>query len=433
MDTIYEQARKLLPYAVEQRRYFHENPELSGLEFDTMSHIAGELKAMGIPFVYIPDGGLLGHIDGGQPGGSVLLRADCDALPITEDTCNNKGPKPCVSKRAGLGHMCGHDAHMAMLLAAAKLLLERRSQLRGRVWLLFERGEEGTNNIYWVMRYLFENKIAIDGALGLHVDGGIPSGQIAFRPGPVSAGAGGYLITLTGQGGHGSRPDESNNPIDCFVAIYNQLKVIRIRHIQPFTPFTDGVGVVQSGTKGNVIPNDLRFSGTFRFFDMEAGQTYYDKLCSIVEHTAAEYGCTVTYNMLIGPSYPVVNDSTCCTALGAALDKALPAGLTVEADMQMGSESFATFGAYYPAVYARVGTSNPGKGTDTEAHHPAFDIDEDAMVSGITAHAAFAQEFLSGGYKPEFTPCTDDIDTLTKKTHMVFPPRKDGIDGKVIL
>lgn len=433
MQTIYAQAQELLPYAVAQRRHFHENPELSGFEFDTMSHIAAELKAMDIPFDYIPDGGLLGHIDGEKPGGSVLLRADCDALPIAEAKCNNRKEKVCVSKREGLGHMCGHDSHMAMLLAAARILQTRRAKLQGRVYLLFERGEEGTNNIYWVMRHLFENQIHIDGALALHVDGGIPAGQVAFREGPVSAGAGGYVITLTGHGGHGSRPDESNNPIDCFVAIYNQLKTIRIRHIQPFTPFTDGVGVVQSGTKGNVIPEELRFSGTFRFFDMAAGQVYYDKLCSIVEHTAAEFGCTVQYNMLIGPSYPVVNDAECCRALGAALDKTLPAGLAVEADMQMGSESFATFGAYYPSVYARVGTANPDKGTDTEAHHPAFDIDEEAMVSGIAAHVAFAEEFLSGDYKPDFTPCAESIDELTEKTHMVFPPRRDGVDGKVIL
>lgn len=433
MESIYTSAKQMLDYAVSQRRHFHENPELSGLEFDTMSHIAAELKAMGIAFEYIPDGGLLGHIDGEKPGGSVLLRADCDALPIAEAACNHKREKACVSKREGVSHMCGHDSHMAMLLAAAKILLTRRANLAGRVYLLFERGEEGTNNIYWVMRHLFENKVRIDGALALHVDGGIPSGLVAFREGPVSAGAGGYLITLTGRGGHGSRPDESNNPIDCFVAIYNQLKVVRIRHIQPFTPFTDGVGVVQSGSKGNIIPEDLRFSGTFRFFDMEAGQTYYDKLRSIVEHTAAEYGCTVNYNMLIGPSYPVVNDGECCRALDAALKKALPAGLAVEADMQMGSESFATFGAYYPSVYARVGTANVEKGTDTEAHHPAFDIDEEAMVSGITAHVAFAEEFLSGDYHPQFTPCADSIDDLTKKTNMVFPPRRDGMEGKVIL
>ena len=433
METVYEAAKAALSYAVAQRRYFHENPELSGFEFDTMSHIASELKAMEIPFDYIPDGGLLGYIDGEGEGGSVLLRADCDALPIPEAKENNKRPKCCVSKRDGVAHMCGHDAHMAMLLAAAKILMSRRDRLAGRVYLLFERGEEGTNNIYWVMRHLFENKVRIDGALGLHVDGAVPTGQIVFRDGPVCAGAGGYLITLTGRGGHGSRPDESNNPIDCFVAIYNQLKTVRIRYIQPFTPFTDGVGVVQSGTKGNVIPEDLRFSGTFRFFDMEAGQTYYDKLRSIVDHTAAEYGCTAAYNMLIGPSLPVVNDAECCRALGEALKKTLPAELIAGADVQMGSESFATFAAYYPSVYARVGTGDPELGTDVEAHHPAFDIDESAMASGIAAYAAFAEEFLSGGYKPAFTPSSDSIDELTRKTNMVFPPRRDGVDGEVRL
>lgn len=426
MQSVFVAAKELLDYAIAERRHFHRYPELSGFEFDTMRHIATALEELGIPFVNIPDGGILGHIDGVRSSRSVLLRADCDALPIEEMPRNNRKERTCISIRAGVSHMCGHDAHMAMLLAAAKLLLARRETLCGRVYLLFERGEEGTNNIYWVMRHLLENQIHIDGALALHVDGSLPTGVLSVREGAASAGAGGYVVTLTGRGGHGSRPDEANNPIDCFVAIYNRLKELRMREISPFTPFTDDIGVVQSGTKGNVIPETLRFSGTFRFFDMAAGQHYYDRLCAIVQNAAAEYGCTAQFDMRIGPSCPLMNDAACCRALSAALEKALPAGTLQAGSMNMGSESFATYAAYYPAVYAWLGTGNAEKGTDAPAHHPAFDIDEDALAVGVAAHVAFAEEFLSGGYVADFTPCAEDIDSFTRKTNMCFPPRRDG-------
>ncbi|MBR4875295.1 MAG: M20/M25/M40 family metallo-hydrolase [Clostridia bacterium] len=193
MDILKE-SLALAEYTTAIRRHLHENPELSGREFNTIKLICSELDQIGIDYVNIPDGGVLATIDGPVPGKTVLLRADCDALPIQELPENAKQPKVCVSKVPGVAHMCGHDGHTAMLLSAAKILKANQDQIKGRVYLLFERGEEGSGNIYWVFKYFEEHGIKIDASFAEHTDTGLTPGHVACQAGPAHAGAVGYQI-----------------------------------------------------------------------------------------------------------------------------------------------------------------------------------------------------------------------------------------------
>lgn len=233
------------------RKYFHCAPELSAREQSTMAAIAAQLQKSGIPFTVIPDGGILAHLDWADANAPdaphVLLRADCDALPIQESETNGTFSRAYQSAVPGVSHMCGHDAHMAMLLGAAGVLKQLRqgdATLRGRVYLLFERGEEGGCNYYYILKYIQSKKIRIDSCVGLHVAPDLPTGSIWLEEGPGHAGNVNFEIALTGTGGHGSRPDLANNPLDCFVAIANDLNTFRMKCIPPQDILTVNIGSV---------------------------------------------------------------------------------------------------------------------------------------------------------------------------------------------
>ena len=188
------------------RRQLHRHPELSGQEEETCRLIEGVLREAGIDCVNVPDGGVLGFMEGKPTGRTVLLRADVDALPMDEDASNMKQPKACVSEVAGVSHACGHDAHTAMLLAAAKVLAAHRGELNGRVILYFERGEEKTGNCIRLYRWIEENHVHVDSCFALHVNPSLDSGLIAVNDGPVMAANVCFDVKIKGRSAHGSQP-----------------------------------------------------------------------------------------------------------------------------------------------------------------------------------------------------------------------------------
>ena len=181
-------AKQEQEHIVAYRRHLHENPELSQQETNTVAYICERLQEFGISYVEVPKGGVLGFIGGGNEDKTVMLRADMDALPVPECPNNLKQPKTCVSKIPGISHACGHDAHVAMLLAAGKILQEHVADIHGRVILFFERAEEAGGNILYLLRYLYEQKIRIDGCFGMHVKGNLDAGKISLEPGGINAG-----------------------------------------------------------------------------------------------------------------------------------------------------------------------------------------------------------------------------------------------------
>ncbi|MDR3138988.1 MAG: amidohydrolase, partial [Treponema sp.] len=264
-------------YTVEVRRHLHRHPELTRVEFETLKYIRSHLEKWGIPYVEVEDGGIFAFIGDESRGKTVLLRADIDALPIQEDPRNLARKREVISEVPGVQHACGHDAHTAMLLTAGKILKEYEGKIPGRVLLMFERGEEGGGNFRQLLYYLEDKKIRVDGGHAIHVRPGVPAGKIVAVPGPIMSAGCGFNVTITGRGGHGSRPDLANSPLDCFTSLYQSLKDIRLKHISPFDNFTFSVGTISYGNRGNVIPGELNFQGSARTVNEANVERFFDE------------------------------------------------------------------------------------------------------------------------------------------------------------
>lgn len=399
---------------VSHRRYLHIHPEPTGKEDATVAYIEKELAALGIPYDHVENGGVIGYINKDAAGKTVLLRADIDALTMQEDAQNLSQPKVCVSSVAGVAHTCGHDAHTAMLLGAAKILNANKGLLQGRVLLFFERGEEGGGNIYYMMQYLRDHAIQVDAAWGIHVHSEIESGKMAMAPGPCYAGALRFAVTLEGKGGHGARPDMCHNPIECFAAIHQSIGGLKNRCIDPAQRLTYTVCQVEGGKAGNIIPNEVTFGGTCRFYSIEeGGEIFRREFQNLVEHTAKAYQCTAKFDALTQPGLPLLNNGDCVAFARSAVAKAIGAENVLEGQPKMGSESMAWVAYYFPTAYVWLGINNPQKGIGADHHNPKFDVDEDALKIGTASTVAFAAEFLNG--QPHcfsFTPGTKSLEDL---------------------
>ncbi|MBO5998160.1 MAG: amidohydrolase [Lachnospiraceae bacterium] len=396
MDILKE-ARSQLAYMTEQRRWFHVHPELSGKEDNTIAHIAEELDKLGIRNINVPKGGLLGFIDGAAagPGSSsvVLLRADVDALPISESEYNLVRKRDCISAEKNVSHMCGHDGHMAMLLGAARILSQHKEEFSGQVILMFERGEEGFFNVAYLHKYMRDHSIEPDTCWGMHTYTPLKTGQIFIHSGAVMSGMIRFRIKLTGKGGHGARPDLANNPVDCFAAVYDGLSKLRLKCTSPFLPVTFSVGTVNSGIAGNVIPDDLTFAGTVRYFDMETARHFKAEMEKMIRGTAAAYGCSADM-YITDPCYPVVNDAECAGLAKKAVTDVLGPDALAGTDPWMVSETVSMSLKLWPGVFALLGIRNEELGIGAENHSAQFDLDEEAFVYGAAATVSYALQFM---------------------------------------
>lgn len=410
-------ARAEAPETVRLRRHFHQQPELSCREVKTIAFLEGYLKDLGIPTTNVPDGGLLGIIDSGKPGKTLLMRADVDALPIQENPRNLKQAKLCVSKVPGVSHACGHDGHMAMLLTAARILAAHRDTFTGRVILCFERGEEESGDIQNLLPYLVkESGLSIDGCYATHVRWDMPAGTVSMTPGAVMGGGCSFVVKLEGTFGHGARPDLANNPMDCFCDLYQQLNAFRMRKVDPFQCLTFSLGFVHSGERYNVIPDSLEFGGTARFFSYEkAGEPFIRFLKEALDHTAALYHCKATIQHMPEALFEARNNTACAELGRKAIVEALGPDALKDPQPWMASESFALFLQEYPGVLAFTGIANPDLGCGANHHTPEFDMDERGLTYGAAMGVAYALAFLSTDFDPKFTPNPEPVERLAKR------------------
>lgn len=380
---------------IELRRQIHRHPELSRVEFKTLEYIKQNLASFGIDYIEVEDGGILGFIGDEKADKTVLLRADIDALPILENKKNLKREKAVVSENHGVQHACGHDAHTAILLTAGKILRENEAELPGRVVLLFERGEEGGGNLQELLKYIDGQKIKIDGAHAIHVNPSVGAGKIVARKGPVMAGGCGFSVVITGRDGHGARPDLANNPLDCFVAVYEALNSFRLKNISPYEPFTFSVGRLEGGTKENVITRSLSFGGSARFLNREAGERFAAEFQNILENVTKAYRCTYEIKGLF-VGYPLVNSDAVTETAQKGVRKYLGAqALLTDVEPQMCSESFSRVARLYPSVLVGLGIANEELGSGADLHNEYFDIDERALYLGVAETVGFSAEFLN--------------------------------------
>ena len=402
--------------AVVLRRYFHTHPEMSGKELKTVAYIDAYLQKLGIKSIVVENGGVLGVLDSGKKGKTLLIRSDIDALPIEENPNNLKQKKICCSPIKGLSHGCGHDCHMAMSLTAAKILAANKDAWQGSVVFCFERGEETGGNIRYLLPYLVnKSHLHIDGCYSTHVRWDIPAGKVMVMPGATMAGGFGFTIKLLGKFGHGARPDLAINPIDCFVAIYEDLKAFRLQ-VDPREWLTYSIGQLEGGHTYNIIEGNLTFGGSCRFFNMEkAGSLFQNFLLKSLEKNGALYNCQYEIPYMPDPLYPTTCDPVCESLCEKAVTKYLGPDANYKVDPWMASETFSCYMQLFPGVHTFTGIANEATGCGAPHHTPEFDVDESGLKAGITMALGYALEFLNTDFKTNFRPTTEPVEKLAAR------------------
>lgn len=379
---------------IETRNYLHRNPELSGEEKNTLALIRQRLSNLQIPCVEVEKGGIIAALTNGSSKKTVLLRADMDALPVLESPNNLIQAKKMVSQKKGIAHVCGHDAHTAILLTAAKLLKQRITELDGTVLCCFERAEEGGGpghafGVDPLLAYMDENKIQPDSCLALHVHPELDTGKISAESGGVMAGSFGFEIHIKGNGGHGSRPDLANNPLDCFTAFYQSLAGIRIRQINPYRLLTFSIPLLRMGTLGNVIDGDLYFEGTARALDMQSLEAFKSAFLHQLKHFTAAFDCIYQIDLMYVEA-PLCNDPAVAKNIRFVVEDLFGPEHYQAFKPNLGSESFANYTQRYPGAMAFLGIRNQVLGSGASLHSDNFDLDESALKYGAGVLAGFA-------------------------------------------
>ncbi len=380
-STIRRDIEEILPGVIADRRHLHQHPELGFQEFETAKLVADRLRSLGVEDVRtgIAVTGVTGLIRGTKPGIDkvVLLRADMDALPISEE--NDVEYRSTV---AGKMHACGHDAHTAGLLGVARLLMDRRDQFSGTVKLLFQPAEEGGGGALVMINEGVMEDPKVDYAFGLHLDQGNPVGTINLRSGPICAAADRFTAVITGKGGHGASPHEAVDPIAAGSAIVTALQTIAGREVNPTDQVVVTVGAFIAGEAANVIPNSAELRGTLRSFSPDARVQIATRTKEIMKGIAAAMRCDVEFTLT--PGYPsIVNDEEMTKLVRQVACEVVGEELVSESPLAMGSEDFSYFLQRVPGAFFNVGSNNTERGLVWTHHHPRFDFDEEVMIYGM--------------------------------------------------
>jgi len=374
---------------VELRREIHRHPELGFEEVRTQALVESELDALGIEHRRVAKTGVVGVIRGAKPGRVVGLRADMDALPITE-----RSGEPFSSENPGVMHACGHDAHTAMLLGAARVLQQTRDELHGTVVLLFQPAEEGPGGAEPMIAEGALDDPKVEAVAMLHVDPRLEPGQIGVTPGPVNASADEFNVTVTGRGGHGAYPHTAADAIPATAAIVLALQNIASRETDPLKSVVVTIGTINGGYRNNVIADEVKMTGTFRAHDPEIRNGLEERARRIIDGVASAYNVKAELNVLYGYP-PVVNHPH----LAENFSRYMKSHSTLRVERPaptMGAEDFAYFAQRVPGVHIRLGIRSEEAGATFPGHSAQFRIDERALPVGVQALAAFARSVGSG-------------------------------------
>ena len=393
-------AKEQEPYILECRHWLHQHPELSLKEYETTKFIVNELKKLSNAEITTYDDitGCIATFHGTAPGAgqgkTVMLRADIDALPIQE----TPGRVPFCSVNEGVMHACGHDAHTAMLLGAARIINDHLDEFCGTVKLIFQMAEEvGRYAEQYVKRGALEG---VDAIYGSHVWGILPAGQMSCEAGPRMACSDRFTIRVHGLLTHGSAPHLGHDAILAAAAIVLGLQQIVSRINNPQHPLVVTTGMMNGGTKENIITDYVELVGTVRTFEKEFRNSMPDRIRQVAENVAVAYGCTADCDYYFGPS-PLRNDDKELVEIAqGAIAKITGQESLGHLEESLGAEDFAVYTESIPGVYAYIGTGNPEKDTDYPNHNPNFKIDEDVLYTGTGAYVQFAKDYLDA-HRPE--------------------------------
>ena len=397
-------ADKIEQKVIDWRRDFHANPELGNREFRTAAIVAKHLRSLNIEVKEkVGVTGVVGILKGALPGPVIALRADMDALPITE-----KLPLPFISKattsyngkETGVMHACGHDAHTAMLMGVAEILAGMRNELRGTIKFIFQPAEEGApegeeNGAKLMIKEGVMENPTVDVIFGLHVSAETPVGQISYKPAGFMASASDMKIIITGKGSHGASPWMGVDPIVTSAQIVNNLQTIVSRNLKLIdNAAIVTVGAINGGNRSNIIPEKVEMLGTVRTFTSEDEKMIFERINTIVKNTAASNGATAEVVLPYTFSYPVTfNDTALVRKMLPTLQRTTGAGKTVLVSAITGAEDFSFFQQKVPGFFFQLG-SKPLNEKATSHHTADFFLDESSFKLGVNAFTNLVLDYM---------------------------------------
>ena len=389
IDKIKQAAQNIHQQVIVNRRHLHAHPELSFEEYKTSAFVAQQLTQMNIQFTKMANTGLVGIIKGELPSDNVIaLRADMDALPITETN-----DVPYKSVNTGVMHACGHDVHTSSLLGTAKILNDLKSSFGGTIKLIFQPAEErlpGGANLM-IAEGVLENPKP-QAILGQHVMPLIDAGKIGLRSGKYMASTDEIYVTIKGKGGHGAQPQQNIDPVLIMAHMVTALQQIVSRNADPRSPSVLSFGKVIANGATNVIPNEVYLEGTFRTLDEDWRADAHHKMKTMAKGIVEGMGGKVDFNIVKGYPYLVNEEKLTANVKQYAIDY-LGAQNVLDLDIWMAAEDFAYFSQATDACFYRLGTRNEARGITSSVHTPNFDIDENALnlSTGLMAFLAIKQ------------------------------------------
>jgi amidohydrolase len=388
-EKIQQLSQDIFNDVVNNRRHLHSHPELSFHEVETSVFVAKKLEELGLEYHKMADTGLVALIKGDKPSDKVVaLRADMDALPITE-----ANDVPYKSQNIGVMHACGHDAHTSSLLGTAKILTELKSEFGGTIKLIFQPAEEklpGGASLM-IKEGVLENPKP-QAVLGQHVMPLIDAGKVGFRAGKYMASTDELYVTVRGKGGHGAQPQQNVDPVIITAHILTALQQVVSRFADPKSPSVLSFGKVIANGATNVIPNEVYLEGTFRTMDEKWRSEAHIKIKKMAEGIAESMGGSCEFNIMRG--YPfLINEEVLTAATRSHAEDYLGKENVLDLDIWMAAEDFAYYSQAADSCFYRLGTRNESRGITSSVHTPTFDVEEDAfkISTGLMAYLAIKQ------------------------------------------
>ncbi|HMQ49559.1 MAG TPA: amidohydrolase [Saprospiraceae bacterium] len=404
-DTVSKQADAVEQEVINWRRTFHQNPELSNREFETAKHIEKYLKDLGLEVeTGVAHTGVIGLLKGGKPGPVVGLRADMDALPVTERVdlpFASKVKSTYLGAEVGVMHACGHDSHMAILMGAAKILTAMKNEISGTIVFIFQPAEEGAplgeeGGAKLMVKEGIIDKYGIDVVFGLHISSGLEAGSIRYKPGGTMAASDQFIIKVKGKQTHGSRPWGGVDPIVTAAQIIQGLQTIISRQTElTKEAAVITVGKIQGGVRNNIIPEEVEMIGTIRTLDTSMQRIIHEKIRLTATKIAESTGATAEVEIIIG--YPVTyNDPVLTSTMIPTLMATAGEDNVRLYPASTGSEDFSFFAQEVPGFYFSLGGMPKGQNQyDAAPHHtPDFYIDESGMKLGVKSMCNLALDYL---------------------------------------
>ena len=391
-ETLEKDLDSLMTKVIEWRHDIHENPELGNREFRTAKKVADHLTSLGMDVeTGIAHTGVVGLLTGDLPGPTIAIRADMDALPVVEKTglpYASKIKTTYMGNEVGVMHACGHDAHVAILMGVAEFFSKNKDQLKGSIMFIFQPAEEGppegeNGGAKMMLEEGIFERYNPEVIFGLHVSNA-PHGYVGFAPGPAMAAASAWRVTIKGVQSHGSRPWEGIDPIMASSQFINQINTIVSRRVNIVgNPAVVSVGMIEAGTRNNIIPEEATMMGTIRTFDPELRKEIYNDILKIAEGVETATGATVRVEFDVGGFYPVTYNNI---PLGERMKQSLieaTNGNFAEITRRTGAEDFSYFSQEIPGLYIFLGVNDPGKLEQAGNHSPYFTVNDDALDEGL--------------------------------------------------